>query len=315
MFFFLPIGMNYRTERLPIITFCLIGLNTLVYLVSLFFFFKTDGDSDWWIMHHLWLIPSKSYWWTYLTSMFVHAGFFHLFFNMLFLFLFGSCVEDMIGRLRFAIFYLVAGFVAEIVFIGTSPVHFFSKIPMCGASGAISGCMAMYLMLRADLEIEFFYFIWLFYVRAGRFELPAWMAIVFWFLKDLIYTLINLGSHEDRGGVAHGDHVGGFLAGLALLAAYKYLVQPREKTDEPPALIIDPATAVAAAYDAREMTAGPGETPSIYVHDGTEQTGPFTLSQIQAMLRRGDIGREAQYWSEGMSDWQSVVELAGSPLE
>jgi hypothetical protein len=51
------------------------------------------------------------------------------------------------------------------------------------------------------------------------------------------------------------------------------------------------------------------------VHDGRQQTGPFTLTQVQTMLRRGEIGHDASYWSEGMSEWQSVVDLAGQPLE
>src|SRR2546423_748567 len=98
MLILLPVGMNYRTERLPVVTLSLIGVNTLVYLVSLIFFFATDGGSDKWILQNLWLVPSASYPWMYLTQMFVHAGIFHLLGNMLFLFLFGCCVEDMMGR-------------------------------------------------------------------------------------------------------------------------------------------------------------------------------------------------------------------------
>jgi len=313
MFFFLPIGMNYRTGRFPIVTLSLIGLNILIYLVSLFYSFKTDGESDLWILHHLWLTPVKSYWWSYLTSMFVHGGILHLAGNMIFLFLFGSCVEDMIGRWRFLIFYLVAGYVAEMTYIATMHAHFLSPVPMGGASGAISGCMAMYLLLRADVDVEFAYFFWIvIFVRAGKFEMPAWMAIVFWFLRDFIYTLIGLGHHVRGDNVAHGDHVGGFIGGLALLAVYKWHVLPREPKEEPE-LIINPAAAIAAANDARDMASD--ETPTIFVHDGQEQTGPFTLSQIQVKLRRGDIPRDAQYWSEGMSDWQSVLELAGHPTE
>ncbi len=171
MFIAIPTGMNYRTERLPMVTFTLIGINTLVWLVSLIGEIATQGDSQVCkVITHLWLIPAQSYLWTYLTSMFVHAGIFHLLGNMLFLFLFGSCVEDMIGRLRFLSFYLVAGLVAEIVFVAMTPEHFSSEIPMGGASGAIMGCQGMYLLLRANAEIEFKYFIWIFvYVRAGEF--------------------------------------------------------------------------------------------------------------------------------------------------
>src|SRR5438128_2130775 len=101
MFILLPVGMNYQTQRAPVVTFTLMGMNILVYLVSLGFLLGQGSDSAIWMHQHLWLIPADSTWYTYLTSMFVHAGFFHLLGNMLYLFLFGCCVEDMIGRWRF----------------------------------------------------------------------------------------------------------------------------------------------------------------------------------------------------------------------
>jgi membrane associated rhomboid family serine protease len=312
MFIAIPVGMNYRTERLPLVTFSLIGINTLVYLVSLFFFFSTDGESEFWIFTHLWLIPSACTWNAPLTSMFVHAGFFHLFGNMIFLFLFGSCVEDMIGRLRFAIFYLLGGLVAEFVYIAMLPEHFMSPHPLGGASGAISACMGMYLLLRAGADIEFKYFFWFIYIRAGEFEIPAWMAITFWFGKDLLWAVLGLVAKNSRGGVAFGAHVGGFLGGLAMIAVYKWIVKPRENPDDKPNLIIDPAPVLAAARVQRELPTD--ETPTIFLHDGNGQSGPFTLSQIQSRLSRGEIPRDAQYWSEGMNDWESVLDLAGHPL-
>ena len=117
MFIAIPVGMNYRTERLPLVTLSLIGLNTLVWLVSMICFFSTDGESE----SGSWSISGwsrrNSICVCLLTSMFVHSGIFHLLGNMIFLFLFGACVEDMIGRLRFAVFYLVGGLVAELVYI------------------------------------------------------------------------------------------------------------------------------------------------------------------------------------------------------
>ena len=117
----------------------------------------------------------------YLTSMFVHSGIFHLL---------GQHDFPVPVRLvrgghhraaAFAIFYLAGGLVAEFVYIAMSPEHFAVHLPMGGASGAISACMGMYLLLRADADIEFKYFAWFFfiYMRAGEFEVPAWMAISF----------------------------------------------------------------------------------------------------------------------------------------
>jgi membrane associated rhomboid family serine protease len=311
MLIILPVGMNYRTERLPVVTFTLIGINTLVYLVSLFFFFDTQGESDLWIMQHLWLIPANSVLYTYLTSMFVHAGFFHLLGNMIFLFLFGSCVEDIIGRWRFLIYYLLGGLVAELTYIAMTPEHFMSIHPMGGASGAISTCMGIYLLLRADADVEFKYFFWFIYIRAGEFETPAWIAISFWFLKDLIFAVLGFFNQSSRGGVAFGAHVGGFLAGLGMVFFYKMI---RRNHGEKTAKEIISMTHIMAIAPARqEITTD--EMPVIYLFEAGAQSGPFTLSQIQWRLSQDSIGREALYWSEGMADWQSILDLASHPLQ
>jgi membrane associated rhomboid family serine protease len=311
MFIAIPVGMNYRAERYPVVTLSLIGINTLVYLVSLFFFFQTDGESELWIVKHLWLIPSDWHWYASFTHMFVHAGLFHLLGNMIFLFLFGSCVEDIIGRLRFAVFYLVGGLVAEMAFIAMSPMHFMTPNPMGGASGAISACMGMYLLLRAGADIEFKYFFWFLYIRAGEFEIPAWVAISFWFLKDLFWAVLGLVNSHAGGGVAFGAHVGGFLAGLGMAGLYKLVHRQRE--EKIPEEIISMADVLAAAPAHREMPTD--ETPTIHLLEAGVQSGPFTLSQIQWRLSRNSIGRDALYWSEGMADWQSVLELAAHPLQ
>src|SRR5215471_4675287 len=121
MFIILPVGMNYQTDRRPIVTFTLIGLNVLVYLVGLAFTLSQGKDAAIWIYPHLWLIPADSSWHTYVTAMFVHAGFFHLLGNMLYLFLFGCCVEDIIGRWWFLGLYLLGGFLAQLTYIAGSP--------------------------------------------------------------------------------------------------------------------------------------------------------------------------------------------------
>ena len=316
MFIALPVGMNYETRRWPIVTFSLIGLNTLVYLVMLTYSLAT-GDG-WnvttpWVMQNLWLIPAQSDWWMYLTSMFVHAGILHLVGNMIFLFLFGCCVEDMIGRVKFIFMYLAGGFIAELAYIAFSPEHFSSAIPMGGASGAISACMGMYLLLRADADIEFKYFFWFFaYVRAGEFELPAWIAITGWFLKDVLGMGLGWILGEHGGGVAFGAHVGGLLAGAAMIGTYKLFNRSQKNADDIPARAVTPMNLglqPATAAIAPQKTTG--ETPAIFIYAGGQQSGPFALSQIQAMTQLGSIGPDALYWSEGMADWGSVADLSG----
>lgn len=312
MFIVLPVGMNYRTERLPVVTFALIGINTLVYLVSLFFFFSTGGESELWIFQHLWLTPADSILWTYLTSMFVHAGIFHLLGNMMFLFLFGCCVEDIIGRWRFLFFYLAGGLAAELVFIALIPDHFASAIPMGGASGAISACMGMYLLLRADADIEFkyFYFFLMFGgAGSGDFSVPAWVAISLWFLKDLFWTVLGFIYEHAGGGVAFGAHVGGLLGGLGLIGVCKIIERYRGQTTA--AEIVKPGPIRVAVPARREIS--PAETPTIFLHDGGVQSGPFTMFQIEQMLALGSVSQDALYWSDGMTDWASVLELSGRP--
>jgi len=306
--------MNYRTERLPVVTFILIAINSLVLAGQMIWAAQTDGASSAWVMSHLWLTPSQSVWYSYLTSMFVHAGILHLLGNMIFLFLFGCCVEDLIGRWRFLFFYLLGGLAAELAYIAVSPLHFASHVPMGGASGAISASMGMYSLLRANAEIEFkyFYFFWLlvlFRVGSGEFEVPAWMAIGFWFLKDLVRLIWSI-YHPSRfgGGVAFGAHVGGLLAGLALLALWQYRNKIKAPTAATANAILSPEEIRAAA----SFNKAP-EPRTILLHENGVQTGPHTLSEIQARLEQKELDDQTIYWKPGMSRWENVMDLAEAP--
>ena len=314
VFFIFPVGMNYRTERLPVVTFSLIAFNTLVYLVSLFFYFQTGGESEVWIYQHLWLAPDTSAWYAYVTSMFVHQGFFHLFGNMIYLFLFGCCVEDLVGRDRYLVFYLVGGFIAELFFIATQPLHFASHVHLGGASGAISACMGMYLCLRANTDITFKYF-YFFLRRAdyGEWEIPAWMVIGFWFLKDLFWMVIGI-LFPDRhgGGTAFGAHVGGLLAGMALIALFR--LSARKSKHEAPAAEILSSAEIQAAAALNHPAPSILEIPTIYLHADGVQSGPFTLAKIQSRLAQKDLSQEARYWCEGMTQWESIQDLADRPF-
>jgi len=184
---------------------------------------------------------------------------------------------------------------------------------MGGASGAISACMGMYLLLHAGVEIEFKYFVWLFYFKAGEFEIPAWVAIVFYFLRDLLFAILGMFSSHTGGGVAFGAHVGGFLGGLGLISLYKWKTRPPPDPVEAAGHILDPAK-VLAATPQYQSAATPAETPTIFLHDGAAQTGPFTLSQVQGMLQHGTVSPQAVYWSEGMEQWQAVTDLSATSM-
>jgi membrane associated rhomboid family serine protease len=173
MLLLIPVGVEYEAKRYPVVTFTLMGINVLLYLISLVIFFKfIDGDLEQrdWLAFNLGLIPAENVWWTYFTSMFVHAGFFHLLGNMIYLFLFGSCVEDTIGRWQFAVFYIVSGIIATVSYV---VLEHDSVIPLVGASGAISACIGGFVVLLAKTKINFRYLFWFFYrLYNGEFMMP-----------------------------------------------------------------------------------------------------------------------------------------------
>jgi membrane associated rhomboid family serine protease len=314
--------MDYRARRHPVVTFTLMGICTAIYLVTLFATLSGHPDATRvWIHENLWLTPNKSYWWTYVTSIFVHGGFFHLAGNMVYLFLFGACVEDMIGRLRFTIFYLACGMGAALAYVALSPEHFSSSIPMGGASGAISGCIGGYLLLRAKGKIEFkwvfvFWFFIVFRIWNGEFTLPAWLVITFWFLEDLAKMILNMLADHHGGGVAFGAHVGGTLVGLGLIGVLKLFPQLawREEDDEEAEMQTPTETLTVATPRMRVAvpnTTAPAvaEPKTINLSWGDTQSGPFSLSEIEQMFRSGEIPAEAVYWQEGMEAWRTADEL------
>jgi membrane associated rhomboid family serine protease len=157
-----------------------------------------------------------------ITSMFLHGSWMHLIGNMWFLWLFGNNVEDSMGRLRFAIFYLLCGLAAALAQVATNPA---SAIPMVGASGAISGVMGGYLVLYPQVRV-FCLVVLGFFVTSVA--LPAWMMLIYWFVIQFVSGLAAFGG--DVGGVAFWAHTGGFVAGLILVKLFaqpEYLVAHR----------------------------------------------------------------------------------------
>ena len=146
---------------------------------------------------------------TLLTSMFMHGGIAHLLGNMLFLWIFGDNVEDDLGHTRYLIFYLICGLIASLAHVvGTFVFDGNPYIPALGASGAISGVLGGYILLHPHRRVR---------VLVGRSvtQLPAFAAIGLWFVFQLIQGLGMLGG--SGGGIAYGAHIGGFVAGLALV--------------------------------------------------------------------------------------------------
>ncbi len=152
---------------------------------------------------------------TLLTSMFMHGGIAHLLGNLLFLWIFGDNLEDTLGHLRYFLFYLVCGLIASLAHVLTTVAFTGSAseqalIPSLGASGAISGVLGGYIMLHPHRRVTVIMF------RAVT-QVPAFVAIGLWFLFQLISGMGALGEGSQAGGVAYAAHIGGFIAGLALI--------------------------------------------------------------------------------------------------
>jgi membrane associated rhomboid family serine protease len=151
-------------------------------------------------------VPNDPKFITIFTCIFFHEGFWHLFGNMLFLFLAGCAIEDLWGRPLFLGFYLLSGVAATLTHDLKFPS---SAIPIIGASGAIAGLMGAFLVRLARTKIRLFYFIWVFRIWTGTFEAPAFIMLPLWFLQQIFYAMIS----NESAGVAFWAHIGGFAFG------------------------------------------------------------------------------------------------------
>ncbi len=163
------------------------------------------------------------------TSMFLHGSWMHLIGNLWFLWIFGNNVEDAMGRLRFLVFYPLTGLAAAAAQVALTPA---SPVPMVGASGAISGVMGAYLVLFPNVRVWTFVPLGFFFTSIA---LPAWTMLVYWLALQFLSGVLTLGG-ESVGGVAFWAHIGGFVAGLALVKLFaraEYLREHRSSHWEP----------------------------------------------------------------------------------
>jgi membrane associated rhomboid family serine protease len=151
-------------------------------------------------------------WATIFTSMFLHGGFAHIAGNMLFLWIFGNNIEDALGHVRFVLFYVLTGVAAAMAQAVVDP-H--STLPMVGASGAISGVLGAYLVLHPQARVTLLFWIFVF-VRT--FEAPAYAVLGLWFGFQVVNGLL---ADPAEGGVAFFAHIGGFVAGAALIWLFR----------------------------------------------------------------------------------------------
>ncbi len=204
-----PIRDHNPSGRTPYVTYALMAANIVIFIGylailgddrALFAFFGEWG-----------IVPARlsfgEGYHTLFTSIFLHAGFMHLAGNMLFLFIFGDNLEDEMGHVGFALFYLASGIGAGLIHVIAGPD---SHVPTVGASGAIAGIMGGYLLLFPKAKVDILV---IFIIFFRIFSVPAWVMLGLWLALQFLGSIT---SDPDGGGVAYWAHTGGFVIGLVL---------------------------------------------------------------------------------------------------
>lgn len=220
----IPLRDDNPTEITPVVTVTFIVMCVLVFLYEISLPASTNeafvymyGAIPAVVFGHVQLPPelmSVPAYGTLISSMFLHGGWMHLIGNMLYLWIFGNNIEDVMGHVKFIVFYGACGVFAALSHAFIDPE---STIPMVGASGAISGVLGAYLLLYPRARV-------LVFIPIGFFSqmiyVPAAVVLGLWFLLQVFSGGMSVG-HEG-GGVAFFAHIGGFLAGMVLIGLFKH---------------------------------------------------------------------------------------------
>ena len=214
----IPLKDDNPTHSTPIVTYIIIGICVVVFLLELSSpYYKTGAIFYSWgvipaslihgvpIPDEIYRVPPTA---TLITSMFMHGGFMHLIGNMLYMWIFADNIEDEIGKVKFIIFYILSGIAAALtqVFLNTE-----SMIPMVGASGAIGGVLGAYIVNHPRAKV-------LVLIPLGFFsqivKIPAIFVLGIWFILQFVNSAFTSSA---GGGVAYGAHIGGFVFGAVAI--------------------------------------------------------------------------------------------------
>ncbi|HEX9366929.1 MAG TPA: rhomboid family intramembrane serine protease [Vicinamibacterales bacterium] len=207
-----PVSDVIPSRTVPFVTVGVIVLNVLVFVYQL-------------TLPGVWLeqfvgayavVPAWFWWPSLFTSQFLHSGWMHILWNMIYLWIFGDNVEDRLGHVGFLFFYLGAGAAAALLQILFNP---FSAVPMLGASGAIAAVMGAYFVLYPQSRVLTAIFLVFFFDLV---EIPAIFFLGIWFLLQLINGIGSLGiANAAAGGTAFWAHIGGFVVGVSVGAVLR----------------------------------------------------------------------------------------------
>lgn len=227
----IPLRDENPSQSLPVITVLLILANLSVFIYQ-HFFIPEHAET---LYHRLGFVPYGFFHFlgtdpagrmpvllTPVTAMFLHGGWLHLLSNMLYLWIFGDNVEDVLGHGRYLVFYLLSGIAATLIH---GFVDMDSQIPMLGASGAIAGVLGAYLFLFPGARIRTLFII-VIIIRIVR--IPAILLLGYWIAIQVLSGFSELGGRTGAG-IAWFAHIGGFAAGLILILTMNKKRKPRRR--------------------------------------------------------------------------------------
>ena len=234
--FFFPLFDDNPSQRTPWVAWMIIAICVLVFIwqQSLppqaerlayyqFGFVPANASGVALLPSEIVVVPA---WATVVTAMFLHGGWMHVGGNMLYLWIFGDNVEDSMGPVKFLVFYILCGGAAALAQFAIDPA---SRVPMVGASGGIAGILGAYLVLHPRAAIRTFILI----IILVRFiNLPAWLVLGIWIGGQFLAVPSALEGAD--GGVAYFAHIGGFIAGMALIPFFKRSDIPLFGSDDTP---------------------------------------------------------------------------------
>ncbi len=209
----IPLKDENPTNNFPFFTLLFLALNIMVFIYGFYLpvhpsvLYAKYALIPYQLVHS----PVDAYP-TLFTAMFMHAGIWHLGGNMLYLWIFGNNIEDVLGKFRFILFYFVCGTIAALGHVATDMN---SQIPMVGASGAISGILGAYLVLFPFARIKTFIFLGFFWTIT---RIPAIVLLLVW-IGLQIWNSVSTGT----GNTAWFAHIGGFIAGVLLILPFKHI--------------------------------------------------------------------------------------------
>jgi rhomboid family protein len=193
-----------------VLTLALVGLNVVCFLVELSLGSQADAALRRWGLVPADVLSSPAAWITLVTSLFLHAGWLHLLFNVLYLAVFGMGVERLLGTLRFGLLYLISGLSGGLAYVAAQSA---AEAPAVGASGAIAGVIAASLVLQPRVALGAVFG----YLPTSA-SLPTLVLLIVWLLSQLLSGVASIAATT---GIAWWAHLGGFLAGLVVTSTLR----------------------------------------------------------------------------------------------